>query len=91
MLDTMVQLGNSVCQHAEFVLKEGVALTPIRTINLDEDEDGGKEGARKCLASCKGVEYVRVDGRPGLCLHLGCCCFWTAVEVTVEVVRDKPD
>ena len=73
----MVQLGNNLCQHAEFVLeesvgpvlrlttKEGVALTPIRMTNLDdEDEDGGKEGARKYLASCKSVKYVCVNGRP---------------------------
>ena len=82
MLDTVVQLGNNVCQHTELVLEENVgpalrittkegALTPIRMTNLDNeyDEEGGKASARKYLASCKSVDYGRVDGRPGLCLH----------------------
>ena len=69
--------------------KEGVALTPIRMANLDEEASLGR--CKKVLASCKSVGYVCVDGRPGLCLHRGCCRFWTAVEVTPEVVRAKPD
>ena len=43
------------------------------------------------LKSCKAIEYVRVDGKPGLTLQRGRCRFWTSVVVTPEVVRLEPD
>ena len=89
MCVSMLNLSWSVGPALRLTTK-GVALTPIRMTNLDDDKDGGKEGARKYLVSCKSVRHVAVDGRPGLCLHQGRCHLWTAVEVTPEVVRAKP-
>ena len=61
--------------------------------NLDGDEDEmDSDNVRKHLEACKTVEYVQVDGQPGLTLHRGRCRFGTTVEVTTpEVVRTKPD
>ena len=90
---------------AEFVLQEsgpvlkyrtksGLAITPIKKPNLDEDDDDNSS-AMKYLKSCKAIEYVRVDGKPGLTLsellQRGRCRFWTSVVVTPEVVRLEPD
>ena len=47
--------------------------------------------AMKYLKSCKAIEYVRVDGKPGLTHQRGRCRFWTSVVVTPEVVRLEPD
>jgi len=47
-----------------------------------EDDDDNS----KYLKSCKAIEYVRVDGKPGLTLQRGHCRFWTP-----EVVRLEPD
>ena len=105
ILDRIVQCGPNVYDKVEFVMEEtigpalkfadkggGVALTPIRMHTLDgEDEEMDDETVRKYLKACKSVEYVRVDGQPGLTLHRGRCRFWTTVEVTPEVVRTKPD
>lgn len=43
------------------------------------------------LETCKSVEYVWVDGQPGLTLLRSRGHFWTTVEVTSEVLRAKPD
>ena len=103
VLDTVIQMGECVCDHAEFQLteesgpalryttKKGVALTPIRMPSLSEDSEDCPDATRKYLESCKSVEYVRVDGKPGLTVHRGCCRFWTAIELTPEVVGTRPD
>ena len=71
--------------------KTGLAITPIKMPNLDEDNDDNSS-AMKYLKSCKAVEYVRVDGKPGLTgLQRGRCRFWTSVVVTPEVVRLELD
>ena len=73
---------------AEFVLQEsgpvlkyrtktGLAITPIKMPNLDEDDDDNSS-AMKYLKSYKAIEYVHVDGRPGLTLQRGRCRFWTS-------------
>ena len=69
--------------------KTGLAITPIKMPNLDEDDDNSS--AMKYLKSCKVIEYVHVDGKPGLTLQRGHCRFWTSVVVTPEVVRLEPD
>ena len=38
----------------------GLAITPIKMPNLDEDDDDNSS-AMKYLKSCKAIEYVRVD------------------------------
>ena len=70
--------------------KTGLAITPIKMPNLDEDDDDNSS-AMNYLESCKAIEYVRVDGKPGLTLQRGRCGFWTSVVVTPEVVRLEPD
>ena len=47
-----------------------------------EDDDDNS----KYLKSCKAIEYVRIDGKPGLTLQHGHCRFWTP-----EVVRLEPE
>ena len=103
VLDTVIQMGECVCDHAEFQLteesgpalryttKKGVALTPIRMPSLSEDSEDCPDATRKYLESCKSVEYVRVDEKPGLTVHRGRCRFWTAIEWTPEVVGTRPD
>ena len=49
------------------------------------------DSLKKYLQSCKTNEYVWFDGQPGLTLHRVRCHFWTAIEVSPEVVRTKPD
>ena len=105
VLDKIVQCGQNVYDKVEFVMEEGIgpalkfadkgggiAMTPIKMPNLDDDEnDIDDDRTKKYLDVCKSVEYVRVDGLPGLVLHRGPRRFWTTVEVTPEVVRIKPD
>ena len=101
VLDKVVHIGQNVFDSAEFVLQEsgpvlkyrtktGLAITPIKMPNLDEDDDVNSS-AMEYLKSCKAIEYVRVDGKPGLTLQRGRCRFWTSVVVTPEVVRLEPD
>ena len=61
--------------------KTGLAITPIKMPNLDEDDDDNSS-AMKYPKSCKAIEYVRVDGKPRLTLQRGRCRFWTSVVVT---------
>ena len=104
VLDRVVYSLVALCSQAEFELDtgpalryrttRGMALTPIRMASLSEDgEDSPKdeESTRKYLESCKSVEYVRVDGKPGPTLHRGQCHFWTSIVVTSEVVRTEPN
>ena len=105
VLDRIVQSGQKVYENAKFVLEEnvgpalkftdrggGIALTPIKLHNLGDDGDEMDDDSLKShLQRCKTIEYVQVDGQPGLMLHRGRCRFWTAIEVTPEVVRTKPD
>ena len=74
-----------------YTTKKGVALTPIRMPSLSDDSEDCPDATRKYLESCKSVEYVRVDGKPGLTVHQGHCHFWTAIELTPEVVGTRPD
>ena len=76
-----------VCDHAEFQLteksglalryttKKGVALTPIRIPSLSEDSEGCPDATRKYLESYKSVDYVHIDGKPGLTVHRGTVAF----------------
>ena len=103
ILNRIVQCGQNIYDEAEFVLEEGigpvlkfadkgggVALTPIKMPNLDDEENEiDDDDANKYLKACKSIEYVQVDGRPGLTLHRGCHRFWTAIAVTPDVVRTK--
>ena len=105
VLDKIVQCGQNVYDKVEFVMEEGIdpalkfadkgggiAMTPIKMPNLDDDENEmDDDRTKKYLDACKSVEYVQVDGLPGFILHCGPCRFWTTVEVTPEVVRIKPD
>ena len=103
VLDRVVQLGGCVHDDSEFIMEKnigpslryttgsGLALTPVRMLNLEEDEGQSESGeSSEYLKSCKSVEYLRVDGRPGLTIHRGRCRFWTAIEVTPEVIRADP-
>ena len=82
VLDTVIRMSECVCDHDEFQLTEEsgpalryttkkgvVALTPIRMPSLSEDSEDCPDATRKYLESCKSVEYVRVDGKPGLTVH----------------------
>ena len=89
VLDKVVHIGQNVFDSVEFVLQEsgpvlkywtktGLAITPTKMPNLDEDDDDNSS-EMKYLKSCKAIEYVRVDGRPGLTLQRCRCRFWTSV------------
>ena len=64
----------------KYQTKTGLAITPIKMPNLDEDDDDNSS-AMNYLKSCKAIEYVRVDGKPGLTLQRGRCRFWTCLCV----------
>jgi hypothetical protein len=107
VLDKVFHTGQHVSEETEYVCsdeigpalkfetKRGMCLTPIRLVGIEDDEDCEEEGEEtstaKYLQSCKGIEYVRVNGKPGLNLHRGRCRFWTAISVTPEVVRLNSD
>ena len=93
-----------VCDHAEFQLteksglalryttKKGVALTPIRIPSLSEDSEGCPDATRKYLESYKSVDYVHIrrwEARTHCTPR--CCCFWTTIKLTPEVVGTSPD
>ena len=92
---------DSIGPALKFTTKSGMCYTPIRIPGLEDDvglseEDKVEDTAhhvasvQRYLQSCKSVEYVRVDGKPGLTLHRGRCQFWTSLAVTPEVIRTKP-
>ena len=95
VLDTVIHVEFQLTEESgpalRYTTKKGVALTPIRMPSLSEDSEDCPDATRKYLESCKSVEYVRVDGKPGLTVHQGRCCFWTAIELTPEVVGTRPD
>ena len=67
-------------------------MIPIKMLDPDDEQNEmNDDSARKYLKACKSVEYMRVDGRPGLTLHRGPCRFWTAIVVAPNVVRTNPD
>ena len=51
-------------------------MTPIKMPNLNDDDGNEMDDDRmkKYLDACKSVEYVQVDGLPGLILHRVCAC-----------------
>ena len=103
VLDKVFHTGQHVSEETEYVCsdeigpalkfetKRGMCLTPIRLVGIEDDDDCEEQGEEtstaKYLQSCKGIEYVRVNGKPGLNLHRGRCRFWTAISVTPEVAR----
>ena len=80
-----MQSGQNLYDKVEFVMEEGIGpalkfadkgggivMTPIKMPNLDDDENEmDDDRTKKYLDACKNVEYVRVDGLPGLILHRG--------------------
>ena len=47
-------------------------MIPIKMLDPDDEQNEmNDDSARKYLKACKSVEYMRVDGRPGLTLHRG--------------------
>ena len=63
-------------------------MIPIKMLDPDDEQNEmNDDSARKYLKACKSVEYMRVDGRPGLTLHRGPCRFWTAIIVAPNVVQ----
>ena len=105
VLDKIVQCGQNVYDKVEFVLEEGtgpalkfadkcggVVMIPIKMLDLDDEQNEmNDDSARKYMKAYKSVEYMRVDGLPGLTLHRGPCRFWTAIVVAPNVVRTNPD
>ena len=69
----------------------GVALTPIKMPNPDNENKMDNNMTCSWGLERLSMQYAHVDGRPCLPIHCGHCCFWSSVEVLLEVVRTKPD